>query len=382
MMDLSYILNELGEEHFQLKGAIVPPIFQNSNFAFQTLSDMREGVQQEQVIPFYTRGNNPTVEVLRKKIAALEGTEDALMFASGSTAIAAAVMANVQTGDHVVCVQNPYSWTFKLLQNYLPRFGVTATFIDGSDVKNYENAIQKNTKILFLESPNSFTFELQDIEAVVQLAKKYNLLTIMDNSYATPYNQKPAESGVDIICHSATKYLNGHSDVVAGALCGSKEQISHIFKTEFMNIGGILGPMEAWLLIRGLRTFALRMDRVAQTTPKIVDFLYNHPKVSRVLYPFHPSHPQFELAKKQMKNPAGQFTLELNVESKSEVELFCNSLKRFLMACSWGSYESLIFPSLAVDENIPTWKMIRFYIGLEEPEVLLQDLSQALQKIS
>jgi len=170
---------------------------------------------------------------------------------------------------------------------------------------------------------------LQDIEAVAAIAQKHKIISIIDNSYASPLLQQPAKMGIDLIVHSGTKYLGGHSDALAGVLCGSKGHIKKIFEGELMTLGAVISPFNAWLLLRGLRTLPIRMQRVAETTPKIVDFLANHPKVSKVYYPFHQSHPQYELAKKQMKTPAGQFSIELKAESIEQVELFCNSLRSF-----------------------------------------------------
>jgi cystathionine beta-lyase/cystathionine gamma-synthase len=207
----------------------------------------------------------------------------------------------------------------------------------------------------------------------------------MDNSYASPLNQKPLAMGVDIVAHSASKYLAGHSSQVAGVLACSRQMAEHIFHGEFMTLGGIISPHDAWLMIQGLRTLSVRMDRVAATTALVVDYLVSHPKIEKVIYPFHPSHPQYELAKKQMRQGTGQFSLMVKAEHISEVERFCNRLKRFLMACSWGGYESLIFPICTLyDSNnyskttLP-WNFIRFYVGLEEPEVLITDLKQALE---
>ncbi|MDN4167018.1 aminotransferase class I/II-fold pyridoxal phosphate-dependent enzyme [Cytophagales bacterium LB-30] len=386
-MDISEILNNYGEEREMYFNAAAPPIVQASNYIFKTVDEMRESLAHEDETFFYTRGNNPTTLILQKKMAALEHTEDALIFASGSAAIGAAVMANLQAGDHVVCVRKPYSWTTKLLQNILSRYGVTHTFVEGDEVANFEKAIQANTKIIYLESPNSWTFEMQDLEAVLKIAKSIGILSIVDNSYASPLNMTPADWGADIIVHSGTKYLSGHSDTVAGVLCASAAMCKKIFKSEFMTLGGIISPFNAWLLIRGLRTLSIRMEKVAQTTPQVVDFLSKHPKVAKVYYPFSPSHPQYELAKKQMKRPAGQFTIVLATEKPEEVERFCNSLTRFLMGCSWGGYESLIFPAATLysSQNYQTkdlpYNMIRFYCGLEEPQELIADLQQAFDKI-
>lgn len=386
-MDLSYIINELGEEREQYLQSAAPPIFQTSMFCFKDVAAMRHSLAHESETHFYTRGNNPTTDILRKKVAALEGAEDALIFASGSAAIGAAVMSQLRQGEHVVCVQKPYSWTNKLLNLLLARFGVESTMIDGTDAENFEKAIRPNTRMLFLESPNSFTFELQDIAAVVAIARKHGLITILDNSYASPLNQSPIALGVDMVVHSATKYLGGHSDSVAGVLAGSKALMQQIFASEFMTLGGIISPFNAWLILRGLRTLPVRMKQVAESTPQIVDFLAAHPKVAQVYYPHHPSHPQYALAQKQQCRPAGQFSIRLQADTMEEVELFCNSLKRFLLACSWGGYESLIFPACTLygSENYENpylhWSLIRFYVGLEEPEVLIEDLRQALGKL-
>ncbi len=383
--NINYILNHLGEEREQYYQAVAPPIFQSSNFTFKDVAKMRTSLQDEMNTPFYTRGCNPTVAILRKKVAALEGAEDALIFSSGSAAIAAAVLSQVKQGDHIICVAKPYGWTFKLLDRLLKRFGVESTFVDGTDAANYEAAIQENTKLLFLESPNSITFELQDIKAVVAIAKKHNCVTIIDNSYCSPLYQKPIEMGVDMVTHSASKYLNGHSDIVAGVLCGSQAFMKQVFESEYMTLGGIIAPNDAWLMIRGLRTLPMRMERVANTTEKVVAYLEQHPKVERVNYPFSPNFPQYELAKKQMKRATGLFSMQIKADSIAEVETFCNALQLFLLACSWGGHESLIFPMCVLYDSqnygnttLP-WNLIRFYIGFEEAEDLIGDFEQAFE---
>ncbi|MCI4669419.1 MAG: aminotransferase class I/II-fold pyridoxal phosphate-dependent enzyme [Bacteroidia bacterium] len=386
-MDLSYIINHLGEERESYFRAAVPPIIQSNNFIFKTAEEMRHALAHEMDEPFYTRGNNPTVSILRKKIAALEGAEEAFVFASGSAAIAAGVMSAVKAGDHIICVQKPYSWTTKLLNNLLSRFDVSSTYVDGSDPQNFEAAIQANTRLIVLESPNSITFEMQDIEAVVAIAKKHNILTAIDNSYATPLNQQPIKMGVDMVMHSASKYLNGHSDIIAGVLCCSRERAEHIFKGEYMTLGGIISPNDAWLMMRGLRTLPIRMERVSQTTPKVVAFLENHPQVEKVYYPFAQTNPQLELAQKYIKKPTGQFSMTLKANSVEEVDRFCNELTYFQMACSWGGHESLIFPmsvlytSANYSETTLPWNLIRFYVGLEEADILIADLQKAFECI-
>ncbi len=387
-MDLSYIINHLGEEREDYFRAATPPIVQSNNFIFRTAADMREALIHEMDQPFYTRGNNPTVAILRKKLAALAESEEALVFASGSAAIAAGVMSAVKAGDHIICVQKPYSWTGKLLNKLLDRFGVSSTFVDGRTPANFEAAIQPNTRLILLESPNSITFEMQDLEAIAAIAKRHGILTAIDNSYATPLNQQPIPMGIDMSMHSASKYLGGHSDLVAGVLCCSRERMETIFKGEYMTLGGIISPNDAWLMLRGLRTLPLRMNRVAQTTPEVVEFLESHPAVERVYYPFSPSNPQLPLAERYLSQPTGQFSIQIKAESIQEVDEFCDSLEYFQMACSWGGHESLIFPMsvLATSANYSgnqlPWNLIRFYVGLEDSHILIQDLEKALNSIT
>lgn len=385
-MDISYILNHLGEEREEYYGAVAPPVFQTSNFCFKTVGEMREKLKRELETPFYSRGFNPTVSILRKKIAALEEAEDALVFSSGSAAVAAAVMSVVKAGDHLVCVEKPYSWTNTLLTKYLSKYGVTTTFVDGKELKNFENALQANTRLIYLESPNSLTFEMQDIEAVAKLARSKNITTIIDNSYCSPINQRPVNFGVDMVLHSATKYLNGHSDVVAGVVCGSRERIMKMMAEEYMTIGSIISANDAAMILRGLRTLDLRVNRSAESAEKVLHFLEKHPKIEQINYPFSSSNPQLHLAKKQMKQGGGLLSIVLNVEKTDQVEMFCDNLKRFLMATSWGGHESLVFPICALGasksfENPLPWNLVRLYIGLEDADLLIEDLKQALDKI-
>jgi len=385
-MHLSEILNHLGEERENYFEAVSPPVIQTSNFAFRTLDEFRMAFTDELTHHIYSRGNNPTVEILRKKLAALEGAEDALVFASGAGAIATAVIGNVEAGDHVVCVENPYSWTKTLLTRLLPRFGVTHTFVDGTDLAAMEAAVQPNTTLLYLESPNSLTFSLQDLKGCAALAKKHGLVTCCDNSYSSPVFQRPIEWGIDIVLHSGTKYLNGHSDVVFGVLASNKAMVKKLFDLEFMTLGGILGPHDAWLVTRGLRTLPLRMQRSHDSALLIAQRLEQHPKVERVLHPLLPSFPQYELAKKQMSGAGGLFSAYFKAKDIEQMEAFVHRLKRFLLAVSWGGHESLALPSAAFykipgmpDSALP-WNLVRFYIGLEDAEWLWEDLEQALNE--
>ncbi len=387
-MELSHIINELGEDREEYYNAVAPPIIQSSNFAFKDVASLRDALRDEFHFNLYSRGNNPTVDILRKKLAALDEADDALVFGSGVAAVAIPILAILKQGDHIVSVARPYSWTTKLFESLLPRFGVTTTFVDGTKVENYEQALQPNTRLLFLESPNSFTFELQDIPAVVNLARSRGLLTMIDNSYCGPLYQKPYAMGVDLVAQTATKFIGGHSDVVAGVVSGSKEMIKKIFDAEFLTIGGNISPFNAWLLIRGLRTLQIRLERICASTKKIVNALADHPKVERIIFPFHTSFPQYDLALKQMKDSGGLFSIMLKTQRLDEIEKFCNSLEHFLLAVSWGGHESLVIPWVAgmppsdFNPKDPRHRTVRFYVGLEDPDYLLKDVQRALSLVS
>jgi cystathionine beta-lyase/cystathionine gamma-synthase len=348
---------------------------------------MREAFQDEYANHVYTRGNNPTVAIVRRKLAALEGAEDALLFGSGAAAIAAGVLSTVRAGDHVVCVAKPYSWTKTLVRHWLPRFGVESSLIDARDPAAVEAACRGNTRMIVLESPNSLTFEQQDLAAVAAIAHRRGIRTLCDNSFATPLHQSPLALGIDLVAHSATKYLNGHSDVLAGVLAGSTALCREVFAGPFMTFGALLAPNDAWLLLRGLRTLAVRMERVAATTAKVLSFLEGHPKIRRIHSPFASDHPQAELTRKQLRGASGLLSIELDCDQDG-VERFCDGLVRFVMSVSWGGYESLAFPVAGVRDwrghesasTVPV-SLVRLSIGLEEPEVLIDDLRAAFDRL-
>jgi cystathionine beta-lyase len=383
-MEISEILFHLGENHEEYFNAVSPPIIQSSNFIFKDVNDFRKKIENELDNHVYSRGNNPTVNILRQKVAALEHTEDALIVGSGSSAVAISVLSQVNTGDHILCVNAPYSWTKVLLTKLLPRFGITTTFVDGTNILNIQNAIQPNTKVLYLESPNSITFELQDLKACAELAKANDIVTIIDNSYCTPLYQNPADFGIDIIIHSGTKYLNGHSDVVVGTICASKKIIRQIFENEYMTFGTIISPNDASLVIRGLRTLDIRLKKSDETAQKVIQYLKNHPKTKKIYYPFDNEFPQYELAKKQMKGCSGLFSIEFDFDTIEQSESFFHNLTKFKFAVSWGGHESLIFPTCALYNingrtNPPLpHNFYRFYIGLEDADYLIDDIKKAL----
>lgn len=383
-MDISYILNEFAEERENYFNAVSPPIVQTSNFIFKSVDEMRRAFADEYSAYLYSRGNNPTVDILRKKLAALDGAEDCLVFNSGAAAIFAAVLANVKSGDHIVSVDKPYTWAQKMFNVILPRFGVTTTYIDGTQIENFERAILPNTTVIYLESPNSWDYAIQDLKAVAELAKAEGIVTIIDNSYCTPLYQKPIEMGIDLSMQTATKYISGHSDTLGGVLSGSREMMKRIFNSEYLNIGSGIQPFNAWLLIRGLRTLPARLERITTSTKIIVDYLKQHPKVETVLFPFDESFPQYALAKKQMTGACGLLTFIVRTDSHLSIEKFCESLQHIYMAVSWGGHESLVIPKCSgidpagFDPANREHRMIRMYVGLEEPGYLIKDLEQAL----
>ncbi len=385
-LDISYIINELGEDRDEYFRAVAPPIIQTSNFAFRSVDDLRKSFEDEYSTWLYSRGLNPTVEILRKKLAALDGAEDCLVFNSGAAAIFAAVLANVKSGDHIVSVKGVYTWAQKMFNEILPRFNVTTTYIDGTNVENFVEATTANTTVYYLETPNSWSYELQDLNAVATLAKEKNIITICDNSYCTPLYQKPIEYGIDLVLQSATKYIGGHSDTVAGVLSGSRKMIERIFNSEYMNIGSGIQPFNAWLLIRGLRTLPARLERISKTTQLVIDFIKSHEQVETVIFPFDENFAQVKLAKKQMNGACGLLTFIMKANKIETLETFCNSLKHILMAVSWGGHESLIIPRCAgiKRENFiaisQEHRMLRLYVGLEDAAYIIADLKQAFEK--
>ena len=386
-MDLSYIINELGEEREHYFNAVSPPIMQTSNFTFPTVAAMGRAFEDEMNGYIYSRGLNPTVDILRKKLAALDGAEDCLVFGNGAAAIFAGVLANVKAGDHIVSVKAPYTWAQRLFDVILSRFGVTTTYIDGTAIANWEAATQPNTTFYYLESPNSWDFALQDIRAVAALAKQKRIVTMIDNSYCSPLCQDVIGMGIDLAMQTATKYIGGHSDTLGGVLCGTHAMMKKIFDSEYLTAGNGITPFNAWLLIRGLRTLPARLDRIARTTREVVAFLKQHPKVESVLFPFDETFPQYELARRQMKEAPGLFTFTLTTQRREDIVTFCESLQHILMAVSWGGHESLIIPKCAgikpadFDGANPQHRYVRLYAGLEDAAYLVADLEQALARI-
>ena len=382
-MDISYIINELGEDREFYFNAVAPPIIQTSNFKVNTVDELRSRFEDEHSDYLYSRGINPTVDILRKKLAALDGAEESLVFNSGASAIFSGVLANVKAGDHIVSVNKPYTWAQRMFDVILPRFGITTTYIDGTQIENFERAILPNTTLIYLESPNSWDYQLQDLKAVAELARSEGIVTMIDNSYCTPLYQRPIAMGIDLVMQTATKYIGGHSDTVGGVLSGSADRIGKIFRSEFLNTGSGVMPFNAWLLLRGLRTLPARLDRISQTTRKVAAWLKAHPRVEAILFPMDDSFPQYELARKQMQGAGGLLSFYVRARERSEIVTFCESLKHIMMAVSWGGHESLILPKCAslrdqeFDPTVREHRMLRLYTGLEDADYLIRDLEQA-----
>ncbi|MFZ5825431.1 MAG: trans-sulfuration enzyme family protein [Bacillota bacterium] len=376
-----------GDDPFLFLGAAAPPIFETSTFVFESFEDLEEAFARPEEHCLYTRGTNPTVRVAEEKIAALEGAEHCRLLASGMAAIASAILSCVRAGDHVVSIKTVYGPAYNFLTNYLTRFGITTTLVDGCDVAEWEAAIRPNTTLFYLESPSSAVMKLQDLAAVAQLARRHGIRTIVDNSNATMLLQRPLDLGIDLTVYSATKYLGGHSDVVAGAVVGRRELLRPISKDEVQLLGGIIGPFEAWLIGRGLRTLPVRMRQHQESAAKVADFLAGHSRVARIHYPGHRSHPQYDLAQRQMQGASSLLSFELDTRDLAQIKRFTNAIRYFGLGVSWGGYESLMFlPLIAYkrekpEHEWPTPGLVRIHVGLEDPADLIEDLDQALRQM-
>jgi cystathionine beta-lyase/cystathionine gamma-synthase len=364
-------------------GAVVPPIFQTSLFTFGSYQELEDAMAGRVPRPIYSRGDNPTVQAFEAKMAALEGAEAARAFASGMAAISAAVLSNLGAGDRMVCVRHCYPDAFRLFATLLPRFEIRVDFVDGRDAAAVERALP-GAKVLYLESPTSVVFETQDLPRLAALASAHGALTIGDNSWASPILQRPLAHGVDLVVHSASKYLGGHSDVVAGVVCGRRELIERIDAGVFPLLGGKLAPFEGWLLVRGLRTLPLRMHRHHESALEIARRLAAHPRVRRIN---HPLLGEAGPGVATLAGASGLFSFELEGE-REEVRRFCDALRLFRLGVSWGGHESLAFPAAAglaqrgaanplAFFGVPP-ATIRLHIGLEDPDDLWSDLDQAL----
>ncbi len=367
------------EAHF---GAAAPPIYQNSTFTFPDSASFHARQDSESTRYDYTRTSNPTTRILERKIATLEKAEDCRAFGSGMGAITAAVLSCVSAGDHIVTIDTVYGPTRKLFSELLPRYGIETTFVRGTSIEQFEEAIRPNTRLLFVESPSSIFFDLQDLPAVATLARDRKIVTICDNSNATPVFQNPIAMGIDLVVHTATKYIGGHSDVVAGLVVGDRERIESIGRVESQLLGATCDPFAAWLMLRGIRTLPIRMERHRRSGLEVARFLATDMRVARTFYPGLDLHPQHGLAKRQMRGQSGLFSFELRQNTQAATFAVVDALRYFSIGVSWGGYESLAVPLLAVDpaSRKDVW-VIRLSVGLETVEDLKADLYQALNRI-
>ncbi|MCE5171970.1 PLP-dependent aspartate aminotransferase family protein [Paenibacillus profundus] len=366
------------ERHY---GAVTMPLYQNSLFTFPCHEEFYEALDSPLHYHLYSRGNNPSVNELERRLAMLEGGEAARCFASGMAAISASIMSAVKAGDHVICVESVYGPTRQFLSSYLLRFGIETTFVDGASMASIEAAVRPNTTLLFLESPTSMTIRLQDLRACGELAQRIGATTIIDNTWATPIYQNPLALGIDLVVHSLTKYVGGHSDIMGGVIIGSKERLERIGQEEFLLYGGIMTPQTACMAMRGLRTLPLRMERLGQNGRQVAAYLEQLPFVKRVNHPGLPSYPQYELAQRQMSGCGSLFSFEAALPVE-QLQAWADRLEFFRIGVSWGGYESLVqvVRPEASDESEPL-VLVRLYVGLEDPNLLIGDMSRSFQAL-
>jgi len=374
-------------------GAVVPPIYQNSLFTFGSWEEIEMAFEDKINNAIYTRGKNPTVALAEQKIALLAHGDKAKLFASGMAAVSAGMLHFLSAGDHIITLNNIYGPSISLINDFLvPKMKVEVSYVSGCEVEEIIAAIKPNTKLIYLESPSSVVFSLQNLKQIAMLAKQHGIATMIDNTWATPLFQKPLDLGIDLEIHSCSKYLGGHSDIVSGVLIGSKTLIDAIHVREYELLGAKMAPMEAWFLLRSLRTLDLRMERHQQSGHKIAEFLENHPKIAKVNYPGLESFPQAQLVKEQMTGFTGLMSFQLVTQNLTDIKTFFNGLKLFQIGVSWGGHESLIYaPAISgLKEQSPEQfkKMgisisdMRISIGLENVEDLIDDLSASLRLIS
>ncbi len=363
------------------------PIYQTSTFQ---VTDNDEQVRVTHTDHYYTRYGNPTNTVAEKTIAALEGMDAALTFASGMGAVTTTMMALLKSGDHVVAQRDIYGGVNKFLSQWLPKMGIETTFVDTIDYERHARAIRPNTKLLYLESPTNPTLRVVDLEKAAALAKQHRVLSMVDATFGTPINQHPAEFGIDLVMHSGTKYLGGHSDLICGAVAGRHELMERIWETR-TTLGNCMDPHASWMLVRGLKTLAVRVTRQNENALRVAEFLAEHAKVRSVHYPFLKSHPQYAVARQQMRGGGGMVTFE--VEGTGEdARRVSEAMRLFTLATSLGGVESLVsIPVLTSHAMIPaedrarmgvTEQMVRLSVGIENADDLIADLEHALEAVA
>lgn len=376
-----------GYDPLTAEGSLIPPIYQTSTFVFPNAEAGEARFSGDMDGYMYTRLGNPTLSVLEKRMAAIEGAEAAVAFGSGMAAVSSVLIGLVKSGDHIVCSKGLYGCSFDLLTLLHEKFNVSFTLVDMSDPENVRQAIRPETKVIYVETPINPTMQLVDLRAVAALAKERQVTTVVDNTFATPYLQRPLELGCDVVLHSATKYIGGHGDVIAGVACGSQAFMDEVRANMLKNLGGVLSPFDAWLLIRGLKTLAARMERHTQSATEIATFLEQQDGVTRVYYPGLHSFEQHDLAKLQMDAAGGMVSFDIN-GGKKAAQAFLNRLRTIKIAVSLGDAETLIeHPATMTHAVVPeeervemgiTDSLIRLSVGLENVDELKEDLAQAL----
>jgi len=376
-----------GSEPEHKSGPLATPIFQTSTFGVEDNDEQRRVTHSDR---FYTRYGNPTHTVAEKTIAELEGAEAALLFASGMGAITTTVLALVRAGDHIVAQADLYGGAMKFFSHWLPKFGVETSFVETTRAADFERVVRPNTRLMYLESPTNPTLKLVDLGRAVGIAKQHGLTTLIDNTFATPINQRPIEHGVDIVLHSATKYMAGHSDLIAGVAAGSRKLMEQVWETR-TTLGGTMDPHAAFLLLRGLKTLVVRVERHNQNALRVAQFLEKHARVKRVNYPFLASHPQHALAVQQMSGGGGLLSFEVDGTAE-ETRRFTESLRMFALAPSLGGVDSLVTLPVVTSHAMVspeerkqmgiTEQLVRLAIGIENAEDLIADLEQALAVVA
>ena len=372
-----------GTDLHKKNGPLVTPIYQTSTFE---VTDNDEQVRATKTDMFYTRYGNPTHTVAEKCIADLEHADGALLFASGMGAITTSILALVKSGDHIVAQRDIYGGATKFLSQWLPKLGVETTFVDTTDYEQHARAIRPHTKLLYLESPTNPTLRVVDLKKTAALAKQHGLISVIDSTFATPINSRPAEFGIDVVVHSGTKYFSGHSDLICGIAAGRGDLIAKIKETR-TTLGGTMDPHAAWLLLRGIKTLAVRVQRQNDNTLRIAQFLASHPSVASVNYPFLEGHAQRALAMDQMAGGGGVLSFEV-AGSGDDTRQVVESLNLFTLAPSLGGVDSLVtipvYTSHAMisPEHRATMgvtdQLVRLSIGIESADDLIADLEQAL----
>uniref|UniRef100_UPI004047153D methionine gamma-lyase n=1 Tax=Shewanella baltica TaxID=62322 RepID=UPI004047153D len=371
-------------------GALVTPLYQSATFVFESAQQGGERFAGNEPGYIYTRLGNPTTAELERKMAILEGAEAAAATASGMGAVSAALLANLQMGDHLVASNAVYGCTYALMTTQFARFGIEVSLVDFSSVAEIEAAIKSNTKVIFCETPVNPHLQVFDLASIATIAKRHQLVSIVDNTFMTPLLQRPLDFGIDLVIHSATKYLNGHGDVIAGIVCGSEEQLHKVKYEILKDIGAVISPHDAWLILRGLKTLDVRLQRHCDSAQRVAEFLAEHPSINRVYYPGLASHQGHKFIGQQMKRAGGVIAFEL-AANLEEAMAFVGHLSLFSIAVSLGDAESLIQHPASMTHSPYTPEaraaagigdnLLRISIGLEDCDDIIADLNQALARL-